>query len=780
MAGLLIGCGEAPTEPAAPRPPVLPQVSGTLTVEGLRAPVRVVRDRHGVPHIYAASQDDLFFAQGFVQAQDRLFQMDLWRRSVQGRLAEVLGANFIERDAMTRRIQYYGSREDDWTSYGPDVRAIAGAFVNGVNAWIRMAGDQLPVEFALAGWTPELWQPEDLLNRTEAFVAAANVFDEVFRARVITALGAARADGLLPRPDGRRTVVPAGLDPALVSPLVGDLLRRAGTPPFFLGFAASLSARSRPAGFDERSVRGSAAPGSDPPRGSNAWAVAAARAGGVAPLLAADPHQALANPSLRYLIHLSAPGWHVAGAAAPWRPGVAIGHNERIAWGWTAVPIDTQDLFLERVNPENPNQFRDGERWVDFTVRTEIVRVKGRGEPYEYPQQFTPRGVVIGTDREKNLAYTLGWVGAEAGGAAELAALGVNRASTWTAFRDALERWRFPAAEFVYADVEGRIGRIAAAAVPSRRGWDGALPAPGWTNGLGWRGLTRAAAPPLIDPANGFVASANASVPRLRRLEDRLASGGPFTRDAFREMQHDTLSWTAGRLVPLLERVRPQPEAVEEARRALLAWDRRLAADSPIAGLYVAWERRLLRDLAAARLPPGLAEEFVQRSGAVAVDALIEPSNDWFDGAPAPARDELVERALARVVEDNGDRPVAQLPPWGRLNEVLFAHPLALGEEARQRFNAGPFQMGGYPGTLLAVAAGARPDVGPSFRLVADLADWDRTLVTNAPGQSGILGSPHFRDLAPGWAAGDHFELPFSEAAVDAAAKTLLTLTPPP
>src|SRR6266851_4492917 len=253
-------CSAACGRRAAPPPlrALSPQVSGTLAVDGLSTPVRVVRDRWGVPHIRAGNQDDLFFAQGFVQAQDRLFQMDLWRRSVQGRLSEVLGPNFIDRDAMTRRVQYRGALDVEWASYGPDTRAIASAFTRGINAWVGLARERSPEEFVLAGWAPEFWRPEDLLNRTDAFVSSHDAQDEVFRARLVTAVGAARADRLLPAARGP-TVVPRGLDEAVVSYFVADVLRRIGTAPFFVGLAAPLP--------------------SDGGGGSNAWAVARGDAG---------------------------------------------------------------------------------------------------------------------------------------------------------------------------------------------------------------------------------------------------------------------------------------------------------------------------------------------------------------------------------------------------------------------------------------------------------------------------------------------------------------------
>ncbi|PWT85133.1 MAG: penicillin amidase, partial [Blastocatellia bacterium] len=231
-------CGGQPSMPPASQPP---QVAGTLSAVGVAAPVRIVRDRWGVPHIYATNQDDLFFAQGFVQAQDRLFQMDLWRRSVQGRLAEVLGANFIERDAMTRRMQYRGDMAAEWASYGPDTQDIATAFVRGINAYVDLALQRLPEEFALAGWRPDHWQAADLLNRTDAFLMSTGARDEVLRARLVAALGRNQVDGLAPLVPPSRTEVPRGIDPATISYVLGDALRRVGTAPFFSGLAAAVT-----------------------------------------------------------------------------------------------------------------------------------------------------------------------------------------------------------------------------------------------------------------------------------------------------------------------------------------------------------------------------------------------------------------------------------------------------------------------------------------------------------------------------------------------------------
>jgi penicillin amidase len=393
---VLAACRRAPPT----LPPLIAQLSGAFETAGLSAPVRIVRDTWGVPHIYALNQDDLFFAQGFVQAQDRLFQMDLWRRSVQGRLSEVLGANFVERDAMTRRVQYRGDPEAEWASYGPDAKTIAAAFVGGINAWVALARARPPEEFVLAGWKPELWAPGDLLNRTDAFVASGDAIDEASRRRL--------------------------------SGVVVDAIRRVGTPPFFVGLAApvQISPKAEPAGATTP-----------------------------------EPARTLAHPSPRYLVHLKAPRWNVIGATAPWLPGVAVGHNERIAWNPSPFDADTQDVYAERPGPSP----RD--------VVKEPIVVKGRSTPFVFDIERTPHGVVVASDRAHDLAFTVRWSGMESGAAAELGALAIDRARSWMEFREAAARWKMPARKFLYSDVDQNTGFQVAALVPIRRASE-------W---IGWR-----------------------------------------------------------------------------------------------------------------------------------------------------------------------------------------------------------------------------------------------------------------------------------------------------
>lgn len=718
-----------------------------MALDGVSAPVRIVRDGWGVPHVYAASQDDLFFAQGFVQAQDRLFQMDLWRRAAQGRLAEVLGSNFVGRDAMTKRVQYDGDLDAEWGSYGPDARAIVGAFVRGVNAWVALARERPPEEFVRAGWRPDVWRPEDLLTRTDGFVASGDALGDVFRARLVTAAGASRAGALLQSGPG---VPLPGLDLRLVNYSVGDAIRQIGTRPFFVG--------------------------------SNAWAVGGGRSATGGPLLANDPHRDLDNPSHFYLVHLHAPGWNVAGATPPWLPGVMLGHNERIAWGMTAFDADTEDVYVERLNRGNPHQVETRGGWADSRVVVNKLWVNGRREPIESARETTPHGVILAVDGERQLGFSIRWSGSEPGGAAGLGALALNRAQSWPEFRAALARWKMPAEEVVYADVDGNIGSQVAALVPIRRGWNGSLPAPAWTGRYEWDGwLSLDELPHAFNPPSGHVTSANGSAPRVSRLAHVFGATRTFDIEGFKRLQHDVVATSAERLVPLLDRVRADREDVEGARRRLNAWDRRMAADSAAATIYATWERRLFRLLAARRLERALGEEFVTRAGAALVAALTRPSRTWFDGDAIKSRDRLLVDALAGAV-DQLRQAAGQDEAgwkWGLLHRTTFRHPLGTSAAAAGRFNVGPFATPGYRDTLMS-ADGAQMDVtrGASFSAIYDVHDWDRSAVQNAPGQSGSPSSGHFGDLAKRWAAGEYFPLAFSDAAVKANTESTLTLVP--
>src|SRR5262249_607280 len=377
------------------------------------------------------------------------------------------------------------------------------------------------------------------------------------------------------------------------------------------------------------------------------------------------------------------------------------------AWGLAAFPADTQDVFIERVNPDNPHQVASRGRFVDTVVVKDPIVIRGRAKPFDFEREYTPHGVVIASDRQRHLAFTLRWSGMEAGGAGELAALAVDRARSAAGLLAALKTWKMPVVQAVYADADGKVGRQVAGLVPVRTGGDGAVPAPGWTGTFGWRGWRVLDGLPHAggeEAPHGVAIAANRNLARTNRLLEIFGGTRKFDVDDLKAVQHDTTSWTAAQLVPLLGRLRPGADDLDQARRRLLEWDKRVSADSSAAILYVFWEEALLRKLAERRVPPPLLDGYLARAH-LDVTALTMPGRVWFDAEPQKPRDALLLDALTAAATRVKSLPG---PPaestWGRLQAVTFKHPLALTESGRRLFDVGPFDRGGYADTVMSTS----------------------------------------------------------------------------
>ncbi|HKB36806.1 MAG TPA: penicillin acylase family protein, partial [Gemmataceae bacterium] len=620
---------------------VLARLEGEIVVPGLRERVEVLRDRWGVPHIYAKNQDDLFFAQGFVCAQDRLFQMDLWRRLARGEMAELLGKDQKEVDRLARLLRFRGDLNAEWASYGRDAKQIATAFTRGINACIDNMGDRLPIEFLILKTKPGRWEPEDVLGRMSGIVMTHNFRHEISRAQLIAAVGLEKARRIAPT-DPPRDFAPApGLDLAGIDKSI----------------LAGYEAATQPLKFHL---------GSD---GSNNWVVAGTRSASGKPLLASDPHRGIALPSLRYLVHLNAPGWNVIGSGEPALPGVAIGHNEHVAWGFTIVGTDQADLYIEETHPDDPTRYRVGERWESMKVVREKVRVRGEAKPVEMELRFTRHGPVLHQDVKRRRAFALRWIGAEPGGAAYLGCLVADRARNAREFRAALKLWKSPSENMVFADVDGNIGWVAAGWAPIRKGWDGLLPVPGASGRYEWQGfLDVADLPQTLNPKSGYVATANHNILparysreigyewapsfRIRRIRQVLEGQQRFSLDDFRKLQHDTLSLPGQALAGLLRIVGVNDPALKPHADLLSAWDGNLSADSRAGALYAAWLRELTDGFFRQQVPRDLVIFAASNHGLeLMLDALMKPDSFWFGAKPAARRDELVRRTFAAAVQ---------------------------------------------------------------------------------------------------------------------------------
>jgi penicillin amidase len=745
-------------------------IRGKLKVPGLQHSVDVLRDRWGVAHIYAQNQHDLFFAQGFVAAQDRLFQMELWKRSGQGRLAEVLGSSALYRDINARLLRYRGDMTSEYESYSPDTKEILEAFTSGINANIaaRMAADGpgLPVEFRVAGFKPESWKPEDCLNRMAAFSMTGNALAELEHAEMVAVVGAEKASKLLDL-DPKVTLDPApsidfsALSPGLLENLVGSD-SRIKFPTYYI-------------------------------EGSNNWTVSGALTQSGKPLLANDPHRVIAVPSLRYMVHLVAPGWDVIGSGEPSLPGVALGHNRQIAWGFTIFGSDQQDLYLEELNPKDSSQYRTEQGWERMTVQRESFKVRG-GSDVTIDLKFTRHGPVLWQDQKR--ALTLRWVGMEPGTAGYLSSLAVDRAENWEQFSNAMKRWNVPSENIVYADKQGNIGEYSVGLSPIRKNWTGLLPVPG-VGGYEWKGFIPVSElPHSYNPSNGFIATANNKmisdgypynigfewysryrVQRINQvIEAAQKAGRKLTTKDFELLQNDVVSLPAIELVQLLRKtVGDHPTAEQQL---LVSWDGTLDQNSAAAALYEIYMEELTKAVVQQVAPARLW--FLEKSWSVyqVLAVLANPTEDIFGSNPEAERNHLLERSLRSATDrlTKLEGPDSAKWNWGQLHYAQFRHSLSpvfknLGPVSRSG-DGETVGATGYYGDSFEQVAGA------SYREILDLSDWDKSVAINTPGQSGEPGSPHYSDLLPLWSEGRYFPLRYSEEAVKEVVTDKLELQP--
>lgn len=748
----------------------LAQTSGRVEIAGITAPVEVIRDPWGVPHIYATAQDDLFFAQGFVAAQDRLWQLDLWRRRADGRLAEILGPKFVERDRYARLLRYRGDWDAEWRSYSPDTKKILEAFARGINAYIVSIKGRPPIEFQWLGIEPQPWTPETCVSRLAAYPMAGNALLEVARAALVKRLGAERAAQLLPADPPRTLTSPGGLN--------------------LEGVGYDVVAGLEQAGSDT---------GVEAAQGSNNWVIAGGRTSTGKPILANDPHRSLRLPSLRYIVHLVAPGWNVIGAGEPALPGISIGHNERIAFGLTIFPADQQDIYVERTNPADGNEYFDPTgkgNWRKMEVQHDEIGVRDEAQPRRVELKYTRHGPVIYEDAARHRAFVLRWVGDEPGTAGYLAGLAISRAQNWKAFRRDLERWKMPPENFVYADVEGNIGYQATGLIPIRKNWDGLLPVPSDAGNFEWSGFYGLDdLPHLFNPPEQFVATANNNtLPagerriigfdwdppfRVNRIREVLRDAhGHSVADSAR-LQGDVMSLAAREMLLYVSRIPPGSDARARAVALLQGWDTSLDKDSSAAALYAMWMSKLCDDLILKQLPPELRNLGEELAGERALLSVLHHDTD--KGADQAAENQVLGAALDEAIAELEARLGKDWNAWrwGALHAALFHHTLATTPERAALLNRGPIERPGHGFTVNATAGrGFKQTDGASYREVFDLADWDRSLAINAPGQSGQPESPHYDDLLALWARNAHFPLLFSRGAVEKQAKEKLLLVP--
>lgn len=791
-----------------------PGKKDTINMAGLSQPVEIVRDRHGVSHIYAQNQNDLFFAQGFSAARDRLWQLDLWRRQGEGKMAEQFGPRFIEQDRAARLFLFRGDMQAEFASYHPEGQAILTSFAAGINAyvdWVKANPDQLPPEFKLTGTLPGYWRPETSLIRI--YGLTRNLTAEVKMAEQVASLGLNAVQGLSTFEPPLALQVPAGLDVRQIdkSVLANYTLARSGQK-----FVAADFPRS-PLAADKREALASALsedrlaaldPNFDPLATryeSNNWTIGGQHTDTGKPILAGDPHRSIAMPSLRYMVHLNAPGWNVIGAGEPALPGVSMGHNDRIAFGLTIFAFgDEEDLYVYDTNPANPNEYRYQGGWEKMRQMDETIPVRGEAAAVRQ-LKFTRHGPVIHEDPVRRKAYALRAAYLEyPGTAAYLASLRLNQAQNWNEFVAGMEKHYTPSENMVYADVDGNIGWFGGSIAPirPRNDWSGMLPVPG--NGdFEWRGvLPGSALPRAYNPPEGYVATANeynlpadyaykdmsartwAEPYRVQRIREVLADGSRLSVQQSQDLQYDNLSIPARTLGGYAKSLNSADPAVNDALNLLKDWDYRMETDSRAATIYAFWLPEVVKRVSDLYVPANGRAAFGDLSTRKTLEKLAVPDTA-FGTPPDRGRDALLLQAL----NDGVQKLRAKLGPdstqwqWGKLHHIQFEHSLAslLPPDTAKAWGTPRYAVGGDNDTVHRATfrkSDFRQISGASYRQVIDVANWDNSRVQNVPGQSADPRSPHYQDLLKGWATGEYFPMAFSRAKVDSERADTLTLKP--
>lgn len=759
----------------------LPEYEGTASLPPLNAEVVVERDSFGVARIRAASLLDAATAQGYLLAQDRLWQMDLIRRAAAGELSEIFGAATLELDREARTLGFRAAAERDVTLLDDDSRQLLEAYAAGVNSYFEQQRGRLPWEFTVLRYEPRPWTPRDsLLVAAYMYrVLASSWRSELNRARVTALLGEARARELY--------VVDSPLDHYLVG-------GSAPTPPHHRVGQRSVSFKGRTA---TSAPLAEMVEGLTGVAGSNNWVVSGAWTYSGKPLLANDTHLSLELPCIWYLLQITAPGWNVRGFALPGVPLVIIGHNERIAWGFTNNGADVQDLYVETFRDEtSPEYLRNG-RWVAAEVRREVIRVRGQDDVV-HNVLVTAHGPVV--VREGSRGYAMRWVATEPGGlGARYFWLG--RARNWEEFLAVSREIVGPAQNTVYADVDGNIGYVLPARVPIRRRGNGAVPMAGETEEKNWAGyIPFAELPQVLNPSEGKLVTANARVvgpayphhltenwvaphrtARIHQLlEEQMQRGEKFRPEDFLRIQTDVLSLPhltlAGALLEAAERVPPRDPRLRRLLDRLRNWDGQARADSVETAFADAVRRELLKRL----LAPYLGEQTQQynwfRSSVFLENVLQERPAHWLPEG-FTSYDELLLAAAAAALEQLETQTGTSNPDhweWGKLVPLEILHPLGRSGMLRSLLSIGPLPQPGTPHTVK--QTGRR--FGPAMRFVADTADWDNSILIIPTGQSGQWPSSHYRDQFPAWFEGRALRPPFSDSAWQQARRHTLRLLP--
>jgi penicillin amidase len=822
-------------------PKSFPTIDGKMTVKGLYGPVDIYRDGMGIPHIYAGDQHDLFFAQGYVHAQDRFWQMDFWRHVGSGRLSEMFGSGQVETDQFLRTLGWRAVAEQEYAALGAESKAILDAYSDGVNAYIKDRGPlELSLEYAILtgvlnrDYKIEPWTPIHSLTwgKAMAWDLGGNMDSEIDRAVLLKTLTPEQVDELYPPyPETHPVIVPEiGINAGQVE----ELGKQPSKPDFefskidFQSLLGNLERMDNLLGPTGSGI------------GSNSWAVSGELTSTGKPLLANDMHLGIQMPSIWYQNSLhcrpvsEACSFEVTGFSFAGVPGVVAGHNNRIAWAFTNLGPDVQDLFIEKVNPENPNQYEVDGKWMDFETHMETINVGG-GDPVELTIRISRHGPIIsetygplkndvdpkdkeaqpfkdksGVELPEHYAIALSWTALTPSTPFE-AIWGFNMAQNWEEFRAAARNFHVPAQNLLYADVDGNIGYQTPGDIPIRKAGDGRLPVPGWTGEYDWDGfIPFDELPYVLNPKSGYIVTANnQSNPRdypylittefnhgyrASRIVDMITSApGKIDAAYIQQMHGDSKSLNAEALMPILLEVKLNPELTGIRDQYLAEWDYQEKADSVSATFFEAFWWELLMNTFEDDLPKDLLPAGGARWYTVMQNLVQQPDSPWWDDQATTdkveTRDDIFVRAFENAVKC--ELCTSQFGgniskwKWGELHAATFRNQ-TLGKSGigpiENLFNRGPYTTGG--GEELVNATGwilgesFEVDWLPSEREIVDLSNLDNSLALHTTGESGHAFHPHYDDMTPMWATVQYYSMWWEQASVMADAEGHLVLTP--
>jgi penicillin amidase len=760
----------------------LPDYNGEITVPGIIKPVEIIRDSYGMPHIYAQTDGDIYFALGYCMAQDRLFHMDLTRRAARGKLAEILGQDLVAVDKFFRTITAGKSFEEIADAYTPDTRSASKAYAAGVNHFIAHHKGPLPIEFTILGYTPEPWEPAD--GVAVHYVMAADLNSaftiEMLHAAVIEKVGEKMAQEIFRNyAEGYPLIIPEGLTA--------------------LDFLKTLSLA--------REIRGTEGGGA-----SNSWVVSGKKSASGGPILANDPHLGHRSPGIWYEAHMVSPSMNVSGALLPGIPFVIIGANEHVAWGFTNVMADDADFYIERINPANPDQYEFMGRWEDMTIKEEVIKVKG-ADNVKFKVRLTRHGPIVDEINQykepKNTALSVRWTAYDMLVANPFYYL--NTAGSIEDIERAADHFKCPGQNWVYADDKGNIGYWAAVGIPIRDGFSGAVPVPGWDGKHEWKGYVPTRQQPhLKNPDRGWIATANnkhvgddypypishyyAMPDRFVRIQEMITAKPKFDTQDFAEMQVDFYVVLAKEWVPMMLASLSGKQFSEKEKKAIAAlknWNFVAGAEGIAPTVFHATVNAMIKNTFKKRLGTDLYGQYVKNKDLVfnAMRNLITAGqSSWFDdpdSAEVEGINDIIAKSFAEAVTYLEEKMGSNVDDWkwGDLHTLTLYHPFGKSSSLMGYFmNIGPNPMGGSMATVnpqpYKLSQPWEGYHGASLRYIIDFANRKNSRRVIPAGISGNFMSPHYDDQAELWRTGKYRPFVLDRKSVEADARYTLKMQP--